>query len=148
VRALLQRVSCASVRVDAEEIARIGPGLLILLGVAVDDPPGVEGKLAKRCADLRIFEDDQGRMNRSVLDISGEILVVPQFTLYADLSRGRRPGFDPAARPESAERAFGAFCESLERLDVPTRRGRFGASMDVELVNRGPATFLLELDRA
>lgn len=148
MRALLQRVSRASVRVDREEIARIGPGLLILLGVAAQDPPGLEGKLAQRCADLRIFEDDQGRMNRSVLDISGEILVVPQFTLYADVSRGRRPGFDLAARPEPAERAFGAFCESLERLGVSTRRGRFGASMEVELVSPGPATFLLELDRA
>ncbi|HLF06857.1 MAG TPA: D-aminoacyl-tRNA deacylase [Thermoplasmata archaeon] len=148
MRALLQRVSRASVRVEREEIARIGPGLLILLGVAAADPPGVEGKLAQRCTDLRIFEDAAGKMNRSVRDVSGEILVVPQFTLYADVSRGRRPGFDPAAPPESAERAFASFCDSLERLGVSTRRGRFGASMEVELVNRGPATFLLETDRA
>jgi D-tyrosyl-tRNA(Tyr) deacylase len=139
-------VSRASVRVDREEVARIGPGLLIFLGVAAVDPPGVESKLAQRCADLRIFEDEEGRMNRSVLDVSGEILVVPQFTLVADLSRGRRPGFDPAARPESAERAFEAFCESLSRLGASTHRGRFGASMDVDLVNQGPATFLLETD--
>jgi D-tyrosyl-tRNA(Tyr) deacylase len=138
-------VSRASVRVGGEEVARIGPGLLILLGVAAEDRPGVEERLAERCADLRIFEDEQGKMNRSVREMEGEALVVPQFTLYADLSRGRRPGFDPAARPEPAERAFESFCERLGSLGVPTRRGRFGASMEVELTNRGPATFLLEL---
>ncbi len=148
MRALIQRVSKAAVRVEREEIARIGQGLLILLGVAAADPPGIADRLAQRCAELRIFEDDRGKMNRSVRDIAGEALVVPQFTLYADMTRGRRPGFESAASHEPAERAFRAFCESLERGGVPTRRGRFGASMDVELVNRGPATFLLELDRA
>jgi D-tyrosyl-tRNA(Tyr) deacylase len=144
VKALLQRVSAAAVRVDGEEIARIGAGLLILLGVGAADPPGVEKRLAERCVDFRIFEDDQGRMNRSVRETGGAVLVVPQFTLMADTAKGRRPGFDPAAPPDRAEPAFRAFCEALAALGVPAGRGRFGASMEVELVNRGPATFLLE----
>jgi len=145
VRALLQRVSRASVRVADEDVASIGPGLLILLGVAAADLPGAEERLAERCASLRIFEDEAGRMNRSVIDVAGEALVISQFTLVADLSRGRRPGFDPAARPEQAEAAYGRFCEALQRAGVSkVRRGRFGASMRVELVNEGPATFLLE----
>ena len=144
MRALLQRVSRASVRVEEREIARIGAGLLILLGVAARDPGGAAERLAERCAGLRIFEDDAGRMNRSVIDVAGEALVVSQFTLVADVSRGRRPGFDPAAPPEAAEAAYGRFCAALEGAGVPVRRGRFGASMQVELVNEGPATFLLE----
>jgi D-aminoacyl-tRNA deacylase len=144
VRALLQRVSRASVRVEDREIARIGPGLLILLGVAARDPGDAADRLAERCAGLRIFEDDGGRMNRSVIDVAGEALVVSQFTLVADVSRGRRPGFDPAAPPEAAEAVYGRFCAALEGAGVPVRRGRFGASMQVELVNEGPATFLLE----
>jgi len=144
VKALVQRVGRAAVRVEAEEIGRIGQGLLIFLGVASEDPPGVEERLALRCAELRIFEDDRGRMNRSVRDIGGGALVVPQFTLVADTSRGRRPSFDSAAPPERAEKVFQAFCGALEELGVPIGRGRFGASMEVELVNMGPATFLLE----
>jgi len=144
VRALLQRVSAAAVRVEGAEVARIDAGLLILLGVAAADPPGVEKRLAERCVDVRIFEDDQGRMNRSVREIGGQVLVVPQFTLMADTANGRRPSFDPAAPPDRAEPAFRAFCDALSALGVPTGRGRFGASMEVELVNRGPATFLLE----
>ena len=144
MRALLQRVGRAAVRVEGQEIACIGPGLLILLGVSAQDPPGIETRLAERCAEFRIFEDEQGRMNRSVRDTGGAALVVPQFTLMADTSKGRRPSFDPAAAPEPAERAFTAFCEALAELRVPTGRGKFGASMEVELVNRGPATFLLE----
>ena len=140
----MQRVSRAAVRVEGEEIARIGAGLLILFGVASEDRPGLEEKLALRCAELRIFEDDRGRMNQSVRETGGAVLVVPQFTLVADTSRGRRPSFDPAAPPERAERAFQIFCEALRALDVPTERGRFGASMEVELTNMGPATFLLE----
>ena len=145
MRALIQRVSRAAVRVDGATVARIEKGLLILLGVAAGDPAGLEEKLAARCAEFRIFEDEQGRMNRSVREIGGEALVVPQFTLVADTSRGRRPSFDSAASPEPAERAFHAFCDALAVLRVPTERGRFGATMEVELVNRGPATFLLEM---
>jgi D-tyrosyl-tRNA(Tyr) deacylase len=144
VKALVQRVSAAAVRVEGEEVARIEAGLLILLGVGAEDPPGAERRLAERCADFRIFEDDQGKMNRSVREIGGQALVVPQFTLMADTAKGRRPSFDPAAPPDRAEPAFRAFCEALLALGVPTGRGRFGASMEVELINRGPATFLLE----
>jgi len=144
VRALLQRVSRAAVRVDGNEIARIGSGLLILLGVASADTPDATERLASRCAEFRIFEDERGRMNRSVREIGGEALVVPQFTLVADVSRGRRPSFDPAASPEEAERAFQAFCEALSSHRIETRKGQFGASMEVELTNTGPATFLLE----
>jgi D-tyrosyl-tRNA(Tyr) deacylase len=137
-------VSRAAVRVDGEEIARIGTGLLVLLGVAAVDPPGAEARLAARCAEFRIFEDDRGRMNRSVREVGGEALVIPQFTLLADTAKGRRPSFDPAAPPERAEPAFRSFCEALAALGVPTGRGRFGASMEVDLINQGPATFLLE----
>jgi len=148
MRALLQRVSRAAVRVDGEEIARIGPGLLILLGAAAADPPDAELWLADRCAGLRIFADEAGKMNRSVREIAGEALVVSQFTLYADVTRGRRPGFEPAAAPDRAERAYERFCDALAGAGVPTRRGRFGAKMEVELTNDGPATFLLETPAA
>jgi len=145
VRALLQRVSRASVAVEGSEIARIGPGLLIFLGVAAADPPEAAARLAERCAAFRIFEDPEGRMNRSVIDVAGEALVVSQFTLVADVSRGRRPGFDPAAPPAPAEAAYERFCAALEGAGIrAVRRGRFGAAMRVELVNEGPATFLLE----
>jgi D-tyrosyl-tRNA(Tyr) deacylase len=145
VRALLQRVSRASVAVEGQEIARIGPGLLIFLGVAASDPPEAASRLAERCATYRIFEDEGGRMNRSVIDAAGEVLVVSQFTLVADVSKGRRPGFDPAAPPAVAEAEYARFCAALEGAGVrAVRRGRFGATMKVELVNEGPATFLLE----
>jgi D-tyrosyl-tRNA(Tyr) deacylase len=137
-------VARASVRAGDETVASIGPGLLFLLGVKAAEPPEAAVRLAERCASLRIFEDGDGRMNRSLMDVGGEALVVPQFTLYADASRGRRPGFEAAARPEEADPAYRRFCEALEGLGVGTRRGRFGASMEVELVNRGPVTILLE----
>jgi D-tyrosyl-tRNA(Tyr) deacylase len=140
----VQRVAQASVSVEGEEISRIGPGLLILLGVRAGEGSGPAERLAERCAGLRIFEDDEGKMNRSVREIGGEALVVPQFTLYADTSRGRRPGFEGAARPEEAAPAWSCFCEALASHGVPTRRGRFGATMEVGLTNLGPATFLLE----
>lgn len=140
----MQRVTRAAVRVEGEEVARIGTGLLILLGVRAGEKDGAGDRLAERCAGLRIFEDEAGKMNLSVRDVGGAALVVPQFTLYADTSRGRRPGFDAAARPEEAEAAFRRFCASLGALGVPASPGRFGAKMDVELVNHGPATFLLE----
>ena len=140
----MQRVTRAAVRVDGAEIARIDQGLLILLGVRAGEKDGTGDRLAERCAGLRIFEDEAGKMNLSVRDIGGAALVVPQFTLYADTSRGRRPGFDLAARPEEAEPVWRKFCASLETLGVPARLGQFGAKMDVDLVNHGPATFLLE----
>ena len=140
----MQRVTRASVRVEGAEIARIDRGLLILLGVRVGEKDGAGDRLAERCAGLRIFEDEAGKMNLSVRDIGGAALVVPQFTLYADTSRGRRPGFDLAARPEEAEPVWRKFCATLDALGVPASLGQFGAKMDVELVNHGPATFLLE----
>ena len=131
-------------RVEGAEIAGIGNGLLILLGVKAGEPAAAVDRMAERCAELRIFEDEAGKMNRSVREVGGEALVVSQFTLYADLTRGRRPGFEAAARPEEAEPVYERFCAALEARGVATRRGRFGASMEVELVNQGPATFLLE----
>jgi D-tyrosyl-tRNA(Tyr) deacylase len=144
VRALVQRVAQAAVRVDGGVVARIGPGLLILLGVKTGEPAAAVERMAERCAGLRIFEDEQGKMNRSVLETGGEALVVSQFTLYADTARGRRPGFDAAARPEEAEPIYERFCEALSTQGVPTRRGVFGAKMEIDLTNQGPATFLLE----
>ncbi len=144
MRALIQRVSAAAVRTDGAEVVRIGRGLLILLGVKAGEPSGSSERMAERCAGLRIFEDEQGKMNRSVREIGGEALVVSQFTLYADTSRGRRPGFEPAARPEEAEPVYERFCEALLSQGVPTRRGVFGAKMEIDLTNQGPATFLLE----
>lgn len=144
MRALLQRVTRASVRVADAEVGAIGPGLLVLLGVAAGDDGALADRLAERVAGYRIFEDDAGRMNRSLLDSGGAALVVSQFTLCADTGSGRRPGFEPAAPPEAAEPLYERFCATLERAGVTVRRGRFGASMDVELVNRGPVTFLLD----
>lgn len=148
MKALLQRVARASVRVEREEISSIGPGLLVLLGVAAGDGAGDADRLAERVAHYRIFEDAAGKMNRSLLDCEGSALVVSQFTLCADTSSGRRPGFEPAAPPGEAETLYARFCEALEGQGVSVRRGRFGADMEVELVNRGPVTFLLETARA
>ncbi|HSQ61179.1 MAG TPA: D-aminoacyl-tRNA deacylase [Acidobacteriota bacterium] len=144
MKALLQRVSRASVRVEGAEVGAIGPGLLVLLGVASGDTDAAAERLAERVAHYRVFEDDAGKMNRSLLETGGKALVVSQFTLCAETSRGRRPGFDPAAPPAMAEPLCERFCEALERRGVTVGRGRFGASMEVELVNRGPVTFLLE----
>jgi D-tyrosyl-tRNA(Tyr) deacylase len=141
-------VSRAAVRVEGEEIAAIGPGLLVLLGVAARDGAADAERLAERVAHYRIFEDEAGKMNRSLRDTGGSALVVSQFTLCADTSSGRRPGFEPAAPPAAAEPLYDRFCASLEGEGIAVRRGRFGAAMEVELVNRGPVTFLLETARA
>jgi D-aminoacyl-tRNA deacylase len=144
VRALLQRVSRADVRVDDEPVGAIESGLVILLGVGPDDTEAIADDLARKAAELRIFRDDEGRTNRSVIDIGGAALVVSQFTLYADTRRGRRPGFTGAATPELAERCYLRFAEALRDLGVPVATGRFGAEMAVELVNDGPFTILLD----
>jgi D-tyrosyl-tRNA(Tyr) deacylase len=144
VRALLQRTTGARVRIADEVVAEIGPGLVILLGVGPDDGEGTADELARRVAELRIFRDDDGRTNRSLLEIGGAALVVSQFTLYADTRRGRRPGFTTAAPPELAERLYLLFMESLRGLDVTVATGRFGAEMAVELVNDGPFTIWLD----
>ena len=148
MRALLQRVTRATVRIgeDGAIAGEIGPGLLILLAVGPNDGEVVALDLARTVAELRIFRDDQGRTNRSLLDTGGAGLVVSQFTLYADTRRGRRPGFTGAAGPELAERLYRVFADALARLGVPTATGRFGESMQVELVNDGPFTIWLDTD--
>ncbi len=144
MRALLQRVARAEVRVDDESVGAIGLGLLVLLGVGPDDDEGVADALARRVTELRIFRDDDGRTNRSLIDAGGAILVVSQFTLFADTARGRRPGFTGAAPPELAEHLYERFAVALEGLGVTVERGRFGAEMAVELVNDGPFTIWLD----
>jgi D-aminoacyl-tRNA deacylase len=145
VRAVVQRVSRAGVRVGDEVVGEIGAGLLVLLGVARGDEPADADRLAAKIARLRIFADDGGRFNRSLLDVRGAALVVSQFTLLADTARGNRPGFSDAAPPEEARPLVDAFAEVLRDLGVPVATGRFGASMAVELVNDGPVTVMLEL---
>ncbi|MFI5225585.1 MAG: D-aminoacyl-tRNA deacylase [Candidatus Limnocylindrales bacterium] len=145
MRILLQRVSRASVEVDGNRIATIGPGLLAFVGVGRLDDAATANKLARRVTELRIFRDDDGRTNRSILDSGGAALVVSQFTLYADTSRGRRPGFTDAAAPELAERLYEAFAAGLRAAGIANvETGRFGAEMRVELVNDGPFTIWLE----
>lgn len=147
MRALLQRVSRASVRVGDEVVAAIGPGLLVLVGIGHADDEDVARGLAARIAELRIFEDDEGRTNRSLLDVAGSALVVSQFTLYADTSRGRRPGFSAAASPDVAERLYLRVAEGLRSAGVrEVGTGRFGAEMAVELVNDGPFTIWLDTE--
>ena len=138
MRALVQRVSRASVTVGDERIAEIGPGLLVLLGITHDDRPEHADRLAEKVRALRIFEDADGKMNEALGD--RELLCVSQFTLYGDARKGNRPAFVNAARPEQAEPLYERFCER-----AGARRGAFGAHMDVELVNDGPVTLLLEL---
>jgi D-aminoacyl-tRNA deacylase len=139
VRALVQRVSEASVTVDGDEIARIGPGLLVLLGVRRGDGEAEADRVASKLLALRVFEDDEGKMNRSVGEAGGEILCVSQFTLYGDTRKGNRPSFVDAAPPEEAEPLYERVRETLG-----AQGGVFGARMSVELVNDGPVTILLE----
>ena len=144
MRLVLQRVSRAAVRRAHEVIAEIGPGLLILVGVGRADADGEEAWLASKVATLRIFEDEQGKMNRSIHDAGGEVLIVPQFTLYGDARRGRRPSWDAAADPEVARERVEAFARALEGHGLVVRRGAFQEHMEVELVNDGPVTILLD----
>jgi len=144
MRAVVQRVSQASVKVGDEVVGAIGQGLLILLGIGVGDSEAEARLLAEKTANLRIFADEEGRFNRSLLDIGGEALVVSQFTLYADTRRGRRPSFSDAAPPEIAAPLVDIFADELRRLGVAVSTGRFGAMMRVALVNDGPVTILLD----
>lgn len=140
----MQRVAEASVSVAGDVRGAIGPGLLVLLGVAPGDGPSQVDWLARKLVGLRIFADDEGRMNRSVADIGGGVLVVSQFTLYGDCRKGRRPSFVGAARPEHAEPTYEAFCEAVAGQGVPVQRGVFGGDMAVQLVNDGPVTLVLD----
>ena len=144
MRALLQRTTGARVRLDGATVGEIGKGLVVLLGVGPGDDEAVADALARRVAELRIFDDAGGRTNLSLLDVGGAALVISQFTLYADTRRGRRPGFTGAAAPELAERLYGRFVGGLQALGIATATGRFGEVMAVELVNDGPFTMWLD----
>ena len=145
MRALLQRVSRASVTVENTVVGEIGPGLLILVCAMQGDTEANAEKLAQKISKLRIFQDEAGKMNRSVTDIQGAALVVSQFTLAADTSRGNRPGFSTAASPDEGERLYEYFAGQVASLGIPVATGRFGADMDVELVNDGPVTIWMEI---
>ena len=146
MRAVVQRVSQASVTVGGEVVSRIGHGALVLLGIASGDTPVASERLAGKVARLRVFENEDGRFDRSLLDVEGEALVVSQFTLLAESKRqkGTRPDFSKAARPEVAEPLYERFCEALREFGVPVQTGVFGARMEVSLVNDGPVTILLD----
>jgi D-tyrosyl-tRNA(Tyr) deacylase len=145
MRALIQRVTRAAVSTGGHQIGQCGPGLMILICAMQGDTEDQSGQMAAKIAKLRIFKDDEGRMNRSILDTSGSALVVSQFTLAADTSRGNRPGFSAAAAPEDGRRLYTHFAASLTALGIPTETGEFGADMAVELVNDGPVTIWLDL---
>ncbi|MBI4473893.1 MAG: D-tyrosyl-tRNA(Tyr) deacylase [Acidobacteria bacterium] len=144
MRAVIQRVSSARVVIDAKEYSRISHGLLVLLGVEKDDTADDAAALARRIVELRIFEDDAGKMNRSIADAGGQILAVSQFTLLGDCRRGRRPSFDPAAPPDLARALYQRFVNEVDALGIPVATGVFQAMMDVELTNQGPVTFILD----
>ena len=144
MRLVVQRVARAAVRVNRITVAEIGSGLLILVGVGADDEPSEAGWLARKVHEMRIFEDGAGKMNRSLGEVRGEVLVVPQFTLYADTSKGRRPSWVRAAPPEMARQRVEMFALALEARGARVKRGAFREHMEVELVNDGPVTILLD----
>ena len=146
MRAVLQRVSRAKVTVDGRLTGEIGPGLMILLGVGRNDTSAVVTRMAERCVNLRIFEDEQGKMNRSLLEVKGSVLAVSQFTLYGDARGQRRPSFITAAPPDLAKTLYEEFCDALRKLEVTVATGIFQTMMSVELVNEGPVTILLDSD--
>jgi D-aminoacyl-tRNA deacylase len=144
MKAVLQRVTEASVTVDNKIVGRIGAGWLILLGIAKGDDRTKAEWMAEKCVGLRAFNDEVGKMNRSIRDVNGSILVVSQFTLYGDCQKGRRPSFDSAASPEEANPLYEYFCHQLEWLGVHVDRGKFRADMKVRLLNDGPVTLIIE----
>ncbi|MDP9146270.1 MAG: D-aminoacyl-tRNA deacylase [Acidobacteriota bacterium] len=148
MRAVLQRVSRARVTVDERVIGEIRAGLVVLLGVGAEDTVTTAASMAEKIAQLRIFEDDSGKMNRSLLDVKGSALVISQFTIYGDARGQRRPSFIAAARPEQAKLLYEEFCSALGKLGVAVETGIFQATMSVGLVNEGPVTILLDSDKA
>ena len=144
MRIVLQRVSEASVTVNNDVVGAIGNGLVLLVGIGPEDSEDQAKALAEKCALLRIFEDDQGKMNLSLLDVGGEILAVSQFTLYGDTRKGRRPSFTGAAPPDIAEPLFDRFVDMLRQMGITVATGQFGARMRVNIINDGPVTFILE----
>ena len=144
MRAVIQRVTSAKVNINDQEHSRIGAGILVLLGVEKEDTPEDATMLARRIVELRIFEDDAGKMNRSIAESRGEILAVSQFTLLGDCRRGRRPSFDPAAPPDIAKPLYELFVREVEALGIPVATGVFQAMMNIELTNQGPVTFILD----
>jgi len=148
MRMVVQRVSRAKVTVEGRVTGEIGAGLMILLGVGKEDTAAIAAAMAEKASNLRIFEDEQGKMNRSLLDVKGAALVVSQFTLYGDARGQRRPSFISAAPPELAKKLYEEFCETLRGLGVNVGTGIFQAMMSVELVNEGPVTILIDSDKA
>ena len=147
MRAVVQRVSRAKVSVEGKVTGEIGPGLMILLGVGKEDTSPVATAMAEKVANLRIFEDEQGKMNRSLLEVRGSALVVSQFTLYGDARGQRRPSFISAAPPELAKKLYEEFCDALRKIGITVGAGIFQAMMSVELVNEGPVTILIDSDK-
>ncbi|WP_194094339.1 D-aminoacyl-tRNA deacylase [Marivivens aquimaris] len=145
MRALVQRVSEASVKIDGEVVGEIGHGMLVLVCAMEGDTDELPAKLAAKLSKMRIFQDDAGKMNKSLVDVGGSALIVSQFTLSADTSRGNRPGFSAAARPAEGERLYEMFKDEVAKLDIPTACGRFGADMKVSLINDGPVTIWTEV---
>ena len=144
MRLVIQRVSQAKVTVQGKEVGAIGPGLCLFLGVAKGDTEEDSTYLVQKSVELRIFEDDEGKFNRALLDVGGEILVVSQFTLYGDCTKGRRPSFSHAASPEEAERLYQQFVQKLREKGLRVATGQFQAKMEVSLVNSGPVTFIID----
>jgi D-tyrosyl-tRNA(Tyr) deacylase len=144
MRAVIQRVSSARVVIDGREHSRIGAGMLVLLGVEKEDTVDDAQALARRIVELRIFEDDAGKMNRAITETAGSILAVSQFTLLGDCRKGRRPSFDHAAAPATAKDLYEKFVQEIQLLGIPVSTGVFQAMMDVELTNQGPVTFILD----
>ncbi|MFW5775592.1 MAG: D-aminoacyl-tRNA deacylase [Chitinivibrionales bacterium] len=144
MRIVLQRVKKARVQVEASMISRIGPGVLILLGIHQNDTTQTADYLASKCADLRIFNDEDGKMNLSLKDVGGAALIVSQFTLYGDCSRGKRPSFIDAAKPQKGDELYRYFVQQMKKQVSIVETGRFGAAMEVTLINDGPVTMILE----
>jgi D-tyrosyl-tRNA(Tyr) deacylase len=144
MRLLIQRVARAEVRVDRKLVSSIGAGLMILVGVGHEDTAETAESLAGKAVDLRIFRDEEGRTNLSLVDVGGAVLAISQFTLYADTRKGRRPSFLDAASPEKGNELYERFCAAVEARDIEVRKGIFGAEMQVELVNDGPMTIWLD----